>query len=153
MIRDFFQSITAYFESISAISRYKLWPYVLFSAILSIIIGLLLYNTATGLGASIADRLLSNWEWGSTNDIVEFISGFLSKGVILLVFWFMFKYIMFVVLSPIMSLISEKIESIHDETEPVRFTIAGAISDMIRGLRIALRNIVRELFITGIILT
>ena len=110
MIRDFFQSITAYFESISAISRYKLWPYVLFSAILSIIIGLLLYNTATGLGASIADRILSNWEWGGTNDIVEFISGFLSKGVILLVFWFMFKYIMFVVLSPIMSLISEKIE-------------------------------------------
>jgi len=148
MISDLFKSIAAYFEAIPAISKYRLWGHVLISGILSVIIGFLLFKTASGLGNNIAEMLLARWEWGSTNSIVEFISSFLSKGVILLVFWFLFKYVMFVILSPIMSLISEKIESIHDGTEPVKFSVSGAISDMFRGLRIAIRNIVRELLIT-----
>lgn len=151
MISDLFKSITTYFEAIPAISKYRLWGHVLVSGLLSIIIGFLLLKTATSLGNNLSDLLLAKWEWGSSNSVIEFISDFISKGVILLIFWFLFKYVMFVVLSPIMSLISEKIESIHDGTNSTHFTIAGAISDMIRGLRIALRNIVRELLITLLI--
>ena len=151
MIRDLIRSITAYFDAIPAISRYRLWGYVIFSAILSMVIGYALYKVAGGLGNTVSDMLLSRWEWGSGNSVVEFISDLLSKGIFLFVFWFMYKYIMFVILAPIMSLISEKIESIHDGTESAPFSISGAISDMLRGLRIAIRNIVRELLLTLLI--
>ena len=65
-------------------------------------------------------------------------------------FFFLGKYIVMIVLSPFMSILSEKVESAIKGT-PVK-SDGNFITDLIRGLRIALRNIIRELLLTLVVI-
>jgi CysZ protein len=57
-----------------------------------------------------------------------------------------FKYVLLIVLSPFLSLLSEKVESRLDgEHFSGKFSVSRALEEMMRGLRLALRNIWREL--------
>ena len=51
-----------------------------------------------------------------------------------------------------MSMVSEKIELKKTGGKPVPFSMARSIKSLVRGLRIALRNITKELFLTLLLL-
>ena len=61
----------------------------------------------------------------------------------------LFKNLVMAISSPFMSPLSERTEEILlGATSDVHFSASQMLSDLIRGLRIALRNIIRELFYT-----
>ena len=63
-----------------------------------------------------------------------------------------FKYLMLIFTAPIMSALSEKVERDITGYESNRSVVVNIIPDLVRGLRINFRNIIRELLLTGVLL-
>jgi len=144
--------ITSFLKSFGAIFKYGLLRYVFASGLLSGLVGFgifkLVWNQSDRLGGWVAS--LYTWENGS--ELVTTISEWLVWIVLLLISAILFKYIMLIISAPIMSMVSEKIELHGTGRKSPPFSIGDAIKSMMRGARVALRNITRELLFTGVLL-
>ena len=143
---------SAYLRGFKLIHQHGLWLYFWIPVLLSLVLGGAVLNTAWLLSDDIGGWLLSfyPWEWGSGT--VESILNVMS-GLVLVIFTFMiFRYLIMAIASPFMSLLSERLEAkMYPDRETPSFSVAVFFSSLIRGIRIALRNIIRELFFTLLI--
>lgn len=149
MIKGFFEGFTGYFRYLGLISRYGLWFYVLIPGILSILFGGLIFAAAWEMADGVGAMLIKYypWDWGhaAVEKTVGLIGG-IGIGAMGLI---LFKYIILIVASPFMSFLSERIEhKMYGKKGTAVFSITNAIAGMIRGVRIAVRNIIRELSLT-----
>lgn len=153
MFNDFFDGLKAYGRAFRAISKLGLWAYTLIPALITLglmgLIGFSAYGFSDNFGNFITGWW--RWEWGA--DVVASIGSWLG-GILIGVFGILIlKYVVLIVVAPFMSLLSEKVESkLTGVTSTSSFKLSKAIQDMIRGLRLALRNISRELFFTLLLL-
>lgn len=153
MIRDFVIGFSAYFSAIGDISRYGLWRYVILSGVVSLSIGTFIVRACLTASHRLADWLVGFYKWDFGKSVIDTASDYIVAGLLIVIAFLLFKYVVMVVVSPFMSLISEAIESKENQGYSAQgFTLKGAVSDLIRGLRIATRNLVRELFFTLLIL-
>ncbi len=153
MIQDFIKGFTSYFGAFGFIVKHNLYKHLFISGIISLLIGAVIISTSYGLSDD-AGVFLSNfypWEWGASyvKTFLEYVSG----GIMLVVGFLLFKYILLVLISPFMGPLSAKVETIITyREEESKFSIKQMSYEMVRGFRIASRNIVREIFITVILL-
>ena len=150
--------LTGYFRHWGLISKYGLWWYVLIPGLLSIMMGGLIFaaawQMADGVGAMLVQYYPFEWGHAAVEKSVNFIGG-IGIGAM----GFMpFKYLILIIASPFMSFLSERIENkMYDKKAVATFSITATISGMIRGVRLALRNIFKEfsltflLFLVGLI--
>ena len=149
MIRDFIKGFSTYFGALGFIVKHKLYKHLFISGFISLIIGAIIISTSYGLSDD-AGAFLTRfypWEWGSkyVHTLLEYVSG----GLILVVGFLLFKYILLVLVSPFMGPLSAKVETIITQREEESaFSIKQMSYEMLRGFHIASRNIVREIFIT-----
>ncbi len=148
MIEGIFLGIKSFFKSLSAISKYGLWTYALSTGILGIAVAYGIYKLIWTQSNSIGDWLSSfyRWEWGS--DFVSSASDWIILSLLFVVCFMIYKYIILILSAPIMSLMSEKIELFESAQSSPKFSFSEAVKSMIRGLRIAIRNLSWEIFLT-----
>lgn len=149
MLKGFADGISAYVRAIELISRLRLWRFLLAPAFISFGLGAGIFGAAWGVSDDIGRRLLDwyPWEWGrgGVEQFATILGGILVIALGLLVF----KHLVLAVASPFMSLLSERVERhLLGNREPVPGTLAKMAGDLARGFTLALRNIVRELFLT-----
>ena len=147
MLKEIIISIQAYFEAHLFISKHKLWKWILipgFIYSILFVVGIYLF-------------------WISSNDAIEFIllksgvKGWLDRmhdswlnfffivgqiilRLVLLLFYFsLFKFLFLIIASPVFAYLSEKTESIIQEKE-FPFSLNQLLKDIMRAIRIALRN-------------
>ena len=153
MIQGFIEGITSYSKALQLISRFRLWGYVWLPGLLSVLLGLAIFGTAWGLsddiGGWIGQFYPEHW-WGG--QVVQRIANVFGGLLVLALGLILFKHLVMAIASPFMSFLSEKIEKKMLGAAEVKFTLARAISDLVRGVTIALRNIIRELFFTVLLL-
>ena len=64
-----------------------------------------------------------------------------------------YKHIVLILSAPFMSPLSEKVENhLLGKSTTINFSISQMLKDLLRGIRIALRNIIREIFYTILLL-
>lgn len=152
MVKDFFDSLSAYGKAIGMISKHRLWSYIVIPGLVSVVVmGLLIIGPAAWFANSSIETWLVNavpWDWakGVTEWVADGIAFILSMLVVL----FLGKYIVLIVVSPFMGGLSEKIETIITGRKVPSDN--NFFLDLMRGIRISLRNLVRELFFTLIFL-
>ena len=147
MIKSIFKGLSAYRDSFSLISELRLWNYFAIPMLISFFSAVLIILIAWGLSDTIG-RLISNlwvWEWGAQT--VETISIVIGALLIVAIGLVLYKHIIMAFSAPFMSPVSEKIEShlytdVHNHRETTNAT------QLIRGIRINLRNLSWELLIT-----
>lgn len=147
MIKSIFKGLSAYRDSFSLISELRLWNYFAIPMLISFFSAVLIVLIAWGLSDNIG-RLISNlwvWEWGAQT--VETISIVIGALLIVAIGLVLYKHIIMAFSAPFMSPVSEKIEShlyadVHNHRETTNAT------QLIRGIRINLRNLSWELLIT-----
>ena len=152
-MKGFFAGIFSYIRALKIISKHRLWSYFLLPGLISILLGGLIFSTAYGFSDDIGNLLVEwyPWEYGKVA-ILEagtWLSGLLigALGLIL------YKNIVIMVAAPFMSPLSEKVEEIiTGENYGSNFRARSFVRDLWRGVRIGIRNIVRELFFTGLLL-
>lgn len=153
MIKGLIAGISSYGEAARLMSRHNLWRYAVIPSLLTVFLGFAIFSTAWGLSDNLGELLdnLWPWEWGSSvvSKIAQVFGGFLILAVGLVIF----KQLIMVISAPFMSLLSERVENaIRGHPSEVSLTLKRAFYEMARGLRIAIRNIIRELLGTFLLL-
>lgn len=154
MLQDFLNGMVSYLAAVQHVSRYRLWPYVFLPGFLSMLIGVAVIALSWNLSDDAGD-LLDNlwvWEWGKTG--AEAVSQVLGGLIVLIIGLVIFKQLIMVLLAPFMSILSEKVENqvLGKNSGGTVMSLRQIAVDMLRGLRIAVRNIVRELSVTILLL-
>ncbi len=152
MIKGIIQGIKAYFEAYEILSRLKLWKYfaipMLLCLFLFFIIGILSYFLSEYIGNFIANFWLASfWPWDHGKDTIHNISNILSALILIIIGFIAFKQIVMALSAPFVGPISKIIEDdfkgVVSEKEN-----SSSLKLLLRGVRIALRNFVRELCLT-----
>jgi len=150
MVRDVIDGFLGFFGAFKDLSKYGLWKFVWISGFLCLFVAAIFYILIAqyydDLGGAISG--FYTWETGKSfvTKALNIISGALMGIAVILIF----KYIILILVSPIMSLVSEKIEKSISG-----FNHSGGgfnFAALIRGLRLSLSNIFREIGLTLILL-
>ena len=147
MFNGFLRGIGSYGQAFRIISKLGLWGYVIIPGLISLLLGGLIGTSVWGLSDNIGDFLIAfyPWEWGKTivNKVATIFGGVLMIGSGLIVY----KHAVLILSAPFMSPLSEKVENhLSGIDQSIRFSIPQILSDIMRGLKLAIRNIIRELF-------
>lgn len=153
MLKNFLDGATSYSTAISHVNKHGLWAYVLLPGVLSILVGIGVFGLAWALSDNIGDLLDNLWPWEKGRSIVAAVAKVFGGLLVLVISLVVFKQLIMVISSPILSILSEKVESqLLGKDVSTKFSLAQILSDVARGLRIALRNITRELMATLLLL-
>ncbi|MCT4698281.1 EI24 domain-containing protein [Tenacibaculum haliotis] len=147
MIQNILKGIQAYFGAFQLISKLKLWQYFIVPIIISVLTAFLIGVSAYALSDNIGHYIAGIWKWEFGKQTFEMISTFFSGLLIVVIGLLLYKHIVMALSAPFMSPVSEKIEHyLTGETHQHRKT--SFQEQLIRGIRINLRNLLRELFFT-----
>jgi len=155
MLKNIFIGIKAYAGAFELISKLKLWKYfvipILISVITAIIIGVSAYGFSDNIGQFISRIWV--WEWGK--DTFTTISEIFGGIIIIVLGLILYKHIIMAFSAPFMSPVSEKIEA-HllgsDSKLKHQHRNTSFQEQLWRGIRINIRNLFMELWLTIIIL-
>lgn len=140
-IRHFILGIKSYWKAIGYIREHKLYWYLPIPATLMLII----YSIGSRIASWQAswDPELGCLECSNMNETIWFMVKMLlsiSLGLVLMKFA---KYIVVIVLSPLLSILSQSVEKKLTNNE-YPFSLRQTLHDVRRGIRIALRNVMWE---------
>lgn len=147
MIGDYVRGISSYLEAISFIRNHELSRYYWYSGIIGVILLIVLGGLSLIFASDLADLLLSlvNVDWGW----LVALSTIIVKAGLVAIFFIVFKYLMLIFTAPMMSMLSEDVESTLDgDYISIPFSTKKALSDLGRALKLSSRNILREVFYT-----
>ncbi|MGB4844384.1 MAG: EI24 domain-containing protein [Ferruginibacter sp.] len=147
MLKEIITSIQAYFHTHRFIIKHRLWKWILIPGLIYSILfcaGIYLFIVSSNSAIELIllktgikewlDKMESSW----LNYLLIF--GQFILNLILLLFYFsLFKYIFLILGSPLFAYLSEKTESII-EGKDYPFSFKQLMKDIVRGIRLALRN-------------
>lgn len=150
MLTGAVDGILSYLRALGVMGKFGLMRYFILSGIGGLIIGAiagyLVYWGYDDIGNWIAN--LWPWEWGK--NVVGYITDTLSVLGMILLFFFIYKYLIFILLAPLLSFVSQKVErKLTGDIHPSGMSWA---SEILRGLILTLRNILREILLTLVLL-
>jgi CysZ protein len=149
MIGSFISGATSYGDALRMVFKHRLWGYIFFPGLISVLLAVAIFGTAWSVADDIGEWIIAFYpfEWGKAvlEKIAEVFGGLFVVAIGLI----LFKNLVLVLASPMMSLLSDKVEKIvKGHSSAAAFNLSQVLKDTLRGLRIALRNIIRELFYT-----
>jgi len=155
MIKNIFIGIKTYAGAFELISKLKLWKYfvipILISVITAVFIGLSAYGFSDNIGQFISSIWV--WEWGK--ETFTTISEIFSGLIIIVIGLVLYKHIIMALSAPFMSPVSEKIEThlLGEDSKLIhQHRNTSFQAQLWRGIRINVRNLFMELWLTVIIL-
>lgn len=147
MLKNILIGLRAYSGTFKLINSLGLWKYfgvpILISLITAIAIGVLAYGLSDNIGGLISKLWI--WEWGS--ETFRTISDILGGIIIVAIGLILYKHIIMALSAPFMSPVSEKIEA-HLTGKPYTPSKAEFGKLLWRGIRVNVRNLLMELFLT-----
>ncbi|MCX6311838.1 MAG: EI24 domain-containing protein [Bacteroidetes bacterium] len=151
---DFSKGISFHIKAFEFIAKHRLWAYFLYPIAIMLILGIFGFWSTFSLGGKLADDVISliglsdpgeGWlHW--VNFILSFLIGLILKVFLFFVFSSFLKFIVLIVCSPIMALLSERVDEINSEKKyPFRFK--QFLHDIFRGISVTFRNMFFETLI------
>ena len=148
MIKNIVLGVKEYAGAFELISKLKLWKYfiipILISVFTAILIGIEAYVLSDNVGSYIAKLWI--WEFGKESFIT--ISNFIGGLIVLVIGLILYKHIIMAFSAPFMSPVSEKIENhLYGDVSHLHRKTTN-VEQLVRGIRINVRNLFKELLIT-----
>lgn len=148
MLKNITTGIRAYSGVFKLMKTLKLWKYFLVPMVISfvtaIVIGFMAYGWSDNIGRFVAKIWI--WDWGK--DTFSSISSVIGAIVILALGLILYKHIIMALSAPFMSPVSEKIEAHLSGTTNHSHRKTSNSAQLWRGIRINVRNLVKELLVT-----
>lgn len=150
MIADLIEGALSYLKALGVLRKYNLMGYLISAGIGGLLIGVIAIWLIYAYYDNIGGFLFGLWpfEWGSS--WMDAVAEGLSVVMMVLIFLLIYKYLIFILLAPLMSLVSQRIE--RHMMGDIGESGMNVLGEFIRGLRITLRNIVREIGFTLVLL-
>jgi CysZ protein len=148
MLKDIIIGIKAYFNSFRLISELKLWKYFAIPMVISLLTAVIIGTSAYSFSDNIADYLVRLIPWEIEGSWAKTILQVLSAAIILLLGLMLFKHIIMALSAPFMSPVSEKIEAHFSGHNNHQHRDTNFTEQLWRGIRINIRNLLKELLFT-----
>ena len=147
MLKGVYQGCTAYSEVYEIISRLKLWKFFVIPMLISFLVFSMILVVSFSLSNSIGSYIASFWSWDFGQETIHAISRIFG-GLLIIIFGFIsFKHIIMALSAPFMGPISKIIEDdINGVVSQVKTSTPSGL--LMRGIRISLRNLLRELVLS-----
>ena len=147
MLKEIIISIQAYLHTHRFIIKHRLWKWIIIPGLLYAVlfcVGIYLFWVSSGsaIELMLVKTGVKEWMTKLQNSWISFLLIFLQlilHLVLLLFYLSLFKYLFLIIGSPLFAYLSEKTESII-EGRDIPFNMAQFIKDILRGIRLALRN-------------
>lgn len=147
MLKEIVIAIQSYFRAHQFISKHKLWKWILIPGILYMIlftVGIYFFWKSSDSAVSYLSNLIGidKWLHRQQNSLLSFLflMGEIMVRLVLVFFYFsLFKYIFLIIGSPLFAYLSERTEAIIIGKEYI-FSWKQLWKDMVRGIRLAIRN-------------
>ncbi len=147
MLKEIVIAIQSYFRAHQFISKHKLWKWILIPGILYMIlfsVGIYFFWKSSDSAVSYLSNLMGidKWLHRQQNSLLSFLflMGEIMVRLVLVFFYFsLFKYIFLIIGSPLFAYLSERTEAIIIGKE-YTFSWQQLWKDMVRGIRLAIRN-------------
>ncbi|MGB5942265.1 MAG: EI24 domain-containing protein [Leeuwenhoekiella sp.] len=148
MLKNSFTAINAYKYAFPLIKKLGLWKYFIVPMVISFVTAVTIALAAWGLSDNLGSIIAKMWFWDWGKETFVTISEILGGLIIVILGLILYKHIVMAVSAPFMSPVSEKIEahlsgSTHDEHRNT-----SNVGQLIRGIRINIRNLLLELLFT-----
>lgn len=147
MLKGVYEGCTAYFKVYEVISRLKLWKFFAIPMLISFIVFLMILFISFSFSDAIGNYISSFWIWDFGRDTINTLSRVFGGLLITVIGFISFKHITMALSAPFMGPISKIIED--DFKGVVSQTNTSTPSGLLlRGIRISLRNLLRELLLS-----
>ena len=148
MIQNIILGIKEYAGVFKLMSDLKLWKYFIIPMLISfctaILIGVEAYVLSDDVGVYISKIWI--WDWGK--EVFSSISNFIGGLIVLIIGLILYKHIIMALSAPFMSPVSEKIEKhFYGDVSHLHRKTSNT-EQLLRGIRINIRNLFKELIIT-----
>jgi CysZ protein len=152
MYKELFDGFRAYGRALQLVAELRLWKYLLVPGLLSLLLGAGMIWLAIGVADDIGGWLAAWYplEWGRS--VVQTVANVFGGLLVLAVGLIIFKNLILALASPFMSPLSEQVERHLTGQPATSFTLSQFSSDLVRGIRISVRLLFRELFFTVLLL-
>ncbi len=149
MLRQLTIAIRSYAHALKYMRT--LWQWQIGPGIISLILGVIIFGLAYEFGDNLG-RIMSSWyPWEFGKSVVNWIFLVMGKIMVFVTGLFAYRYILLIVISPMLSILSEKVEQLYKDdpnhTMP-GFSVTKMARDVGRGIRLTIRNLFRELSYT-----
>ncbi|SHN02115.1 EI24 domain-containing protein [Polaribacter sp. KT 15] len=148
MIKNILSAIKAYLGAVNLISKLKLWKYFIIPIIISIVTATIIGFTAYGLSDNVGQFLSKIWIWDWGKQAFTSFASFVGGIFVLVIGLILYKHIVLAFSAPFMSPVSEKIEIHINGSLKHQHRKTSFNEQLIRGIRINIRNLSKELLIT-----
>lgn len=147
------RGILSYLDAIGQLGKLKLLRYFLLSGLISLLIGGGIVYLSYSLADDVSAWIEAFYPWDRGSGIIDAVGDWMSGILMGLLGLLLLKYILLIVMSPIMSYMSERIEarlSASYEAQPL--SMSGMMKDLMRSIGVNVRNLSKELILTIILL-
>ncbi|HUP12875.1 MAG TPA: EI24 domain-containing protein, partial [Niastella sp.] len=147
MLKEIVTAIQSYARAHRFIRQHRLWKWIIVPGIIYTLLfvgGIILFWYSSNKVVSSFEHWIGidRWLHQQRNSILSFVflMGEIMVRLIMMLFYFsLFKYVFLIIGSPVFAYLSEKTESIM-EGKDFPFSFKQLMADIIRGIKLALRN-------------
>ncbi len=141
-IREFLAGIGAYWQANRIIMKHRLWPYFILPGLISMCFVLTLLSLGVFYFDDFSAYIQQNWlpEF-LNNQVMFFVTAILIWLLALLIGYMTYKHIVLILFAPFLGMLSEIVDKLITEKEPPSFNWRQLVRDILRGLRLNVRNI------------
>lgn len=147
MLKEIVIAIQSYFRAHQFISKHRLWKWILIPGLLYtilFIVGMYFFWQSSDNVVSYISELFGIDKWldrqqSSVLSFLFILGGIIIRLVLVFFYFSLFKYIFLIIGSPLFAYLSEKTEAII-EGRDFPFSFAQLMKDSVRGIKLALRN-------------
>jgi CysZ protein len=146
LFNDVLKGLTSYFQTFGLLHKLKLWKYFGVPLLISVFTGIVILATLFFFAEGLGHQFTKLWPFSFAQETISGLSHLVGALFILSLGLVLFKHIVMAFSAPFMSPVSEKIEAYYLaslQKEPN--TIKNFSSSLVRGIKINLRNIGREI--------
>ena len=148
MIKDIILGLKEYSGAMALISKLKLWRYFIIPILISVATFVLIGVEAYVLSDNVGNYIAKIWIWDWGKETFSALSNFIGAIVVLIIGLILYKHIVMALSAPFMSPVSEKIEKHFYGDVSHKHRNTSNAEQLIRGIRINIRNLVKELLFT-----
>ncbi len=159
LLQQFSAGLAGYGKAHRFIRQHRMYAYFLVPMVLNVLLFLLVTTLGWGYAGDISEWLyglvgLADADWGSfefVKNIIRWVVALILRIMLLLIYMASFRYILLIMLAPVLALVSERVEEIVTGRQ-FPFNLPRLLQDAWRGMLIAIMNGVKELGITLVLL-
>ncbi len=153
MISEFINGFFSYLKALRFIHKHRLYRYFILSGIISLILGAFIFGLAYTYSDNIASYLLGWYPFDMGSTYIAIFLSYAAGITIGIIGFILFKHILLALISPMMGSLSSQVESIlSGKVQESKSGLKQTGYELIRGFRISIRNIIREVMLTLILL-